>query len=349
MSDMGPTPGDAPRVLARAVAIGGGTGLPTVLGCLGELADEVTAVVSVADDGGSSGRLRNELGMLPPGDLRKCLVALAEPDSALARLFEYRFRAGEGLEGHTLGNLMIAALTDLEGGFVEGVESAGRLLGARGRVLPSTVADVTLYARAGDGSTIAGQYDIATLPKEVREVYLEPGDAPAYPATERALRSAELIVIGPGSLYTSILPNLLVRGVPEAVRESTARKVLVMNLVNQPGETDGYDARGHYEALTLHAGRGLVDLVLLNDPGSFTPQGMDQLAERGLAPVACEDLRAEIGLPVVVRPMASAHDPARHDPDALCRAIAEIASSRELGAGAATGLAAGAGGEEAAG
>lgn len=321
-----------PRVYPRAVAIGGGTGLSTVLKCLRDIAGLATAVVSVADDGGSSGRLRHEFGMLPPGDLRKCLVALAKESSALAELFEYRFATGQGLEGHTLGNLIIAALVDREGDFVRAVAAAGRLLGARGRVLPSTVSDVTLYARAGDGRTIAGQYDIATLPKEVRSVYIEPEDAPVFPETEQAIREANLLVIGPGSLYTSILPNLLVKGVPEAIRASKGLRVLIMNCVNQPGETDGYDAADHYEALVAHAGEDLIDVVLVNDASALSGGQLDVLRARGLAPVAVEGALEAFearGLRVLTRPMASDEDPARHGRAALCSALAGLAEPHE--------------------
>lgn len=311
----------------RAVAIGGGTGLPLVLKCLHSLATEVVAVVSVADNGGSSGRLREELGMLPPGDLRKCLVALADRASPLARLFEYRFPAGEGLEGHTLGNLVIAALVDVEGDFVKGVARAGELVGARGQVLPSTVADVTLFACAADGRTIAGQYDIATLPKEVHSVYIEPGDAPVFGPTRTALEDADLVVVGPGSLYTSILPNLLVAGVPEAIRASRGLRVFVTNVATQPGETDGYSAADHLDAIARHVGPGLVDIVVVNDTRPDADRDA-RLAARGLSPILDDGTLGMRAAKVVSAPIASAEDPARHDCGALCAVLAGLLDER---------------------
>jgi uncharacterized cofD-like protein len=336
---IGPTDCESPRALSSAVAIGGGTGLPIVLRCLRDLARDVVAVVSVADDGGSSGRLRRELGMLPPGDLRKCLVALADEDDDLAKLFEYRFVAGEGLEGHKLGNLLIAALADIEGDFAGAIAKAGDLIQARGRVLPSTVTSVVLCAHAENGDTIQGQYDIATSARQVRSVYLEPFAPPVYAPTAEALASADLIVIGPGSLYTSIIPNLLVAGVPETIRASGALKVLIVNIVTQPGETDGYTAADHYEAIARHAGDGLVDVVVVNEPGGaaigleaavglfdpahLTPE-LAALLEQGVAPVLDDGSLEARGVKVVTAPLASVSDPVRHDREALCRVLCRL-------------------------
>jgi uncharacterized cofD-like protein len=313
--------------------------MPIVLRCLRDLAQDVVAVVSVADDGGSSGRLRRELGMLPPGDLRKCLVALADEDDDLARLFEYRFPAGEGLEGHTLGNLLIAALVDIEGDFAGAIAKAGELIRARGRVMPSTVEDVKLWARVEDGVTIGGQYDIATSARQVRSVYLEPREPPVWGPTADALAGADLIVIGPGSLYTSIIPNLLVSGVPEAIRASRGLKVLVSNIATQPGETDGYSAADHYDALARHAGEGLVDVVVVNDadgaqltfeaatglfdPAHLTPE-MAALLEAGVAPVLDEGGLASRGVRVVGAVLASERDPVRHDREALFGVLSQL-------------------------
>jgi len=325
-------------IIDRAVAIGGGTGLPLVLRCLRGLAKDTAAVVSVADNGGSSGRLREELGMLPPGDLRKCLVALADPKSFLASLFEYRFPAGEGLEGHTLGNLIIAALVDLEGDFAQAVADAGRLIGAGGRVLPSTMEDVTLYACDKDGHMIAGQFDIATGPEQPRSVYLEPPSPPVFDQTDEALRTADLIVIGPGSLYTSILPNLLVAGVPEAIRAARATRVYVMNLTSQPGETHGYTAAEHVDALERHR-EGLIDVIVMNDVDAYTDEQRDLLAERGLTIVADDGTLASGDIPLVTAPLASRADPAQHDCGALCDLLAGLVSgeAREAATGKAPG------------
>ena len=203
----------------RAVAIGGGTGLPLVLRCLVDLGFATSAVVTVADDGGSSGSLRRELGILPPGDIRNCLVALAQPGHPLAEVFQYRFPAGEGLAGHALGNLIIAALAEIEGGFAEGIDAAGVLLGCRGRVLPSTLTDVVLSAEDECGDRITGQANVARSTAPVHRVHMDPHEPPAYPPAIEAIGAADLVVIGPGSLYTSVIPNLLVAGVADALRD----------------------------------------------------------------------------------------------------------------------------------
>ena len=207
----------------RAVAIGGGTGLPQVLRCLVELGFETSAVVTMADDGGSSGVLRRQLGILPPGDIRNCLVALADDEQAtLAGVFQYRFAGGEGLAGHALGNLIIAALTEITGDFGEAVRLAEHYLGTRGRVLPSTFVDVVLHGVDRDGAEISGQACLAVNPTAVANVFLEPAEPLANPEVIDAIRSADVVVIGPGSLYTSLIPNFLVSGVADAVRESSA-------------------------------------------------------------------------------------------------------------------------------
>ncbi|HEX9093484.1 MAG TPA: gluconeogenesis factor YvcK family protein [Coriobacteriia bacterium] len=249
----------------KAVAIGGGTGLPNVLRCLVELGYETTAVVTVADDGGSSGALRRELGMLPPGDARNCLVALADPASPLTRVFQYRFPHGEGLAGHALGNLVIAALTDIEGSFAAALADAARLLGARGRVLPSTLDDVVLVARDVHGNRIVGQVRVAENLTPIAEVCFEGSQPDVYPPVAEALAEADLVVIGPGSLYTSILPNFLVSGVTEALRGTSAKVVYVCNVANQRGETARMDAADHVRALVDHGLAGIIDVAVVHD------------------------------------------------------------------------------------
>lgn len=252
------------------VAVGGGTGLATLLRGLKQHTTNLTAIVTMADDGGSSGRLRRSLGLPPPGDLRNCLAALSDDEKLLTQLFQYRFRKGEELEGHSFGNLFIAALAGVTGSFDRGLLEAARVLMIRGRVLPSTLEDIVLTA---DKTPVAdihavrieGESRIPGLPGRIRHVYLEPNDPPAYPLAIQALLSADMIVIGPGSLYTSIMPNLLVPDIVNAIRASNAFKVYVCNVATQPGETDGYDCAAHVQALDRHVGAGLVDLVVAND------------------------------------------------------------------------------------
>lgn len=301
-----------------AVAIGGGTGLPLVLGCLLRSGFDTTAVVTVADDGGSSGHLRRELGMLPPGDIRNCLVALAAPGNQLARVFQYRFAEGEGLAGHALGNLIIAALADLEGGFAEAVEEAGRLLEVRGRVLPSTLADVVLSGRDASGRLVIGQAKLAESEGPVTTVCIEPSAVRAYPPALKALRAADLIVIGPGSLFTSVIPNFLVEGMVAAVTESGATVVYVCNVGNLRGETSGMDAADHVDALVRHGLGGAIDVALVDS--SSTSDGGAHVAggPKALRRIAAHGIRA------VSASLVDPNDPMRHDADRLIAALAEV-------------------------
>ncbi len=254
----------------KIVAIGGGTGLATLLRGLKTHTGNLAAIVTMADDGGSSGRLRRSLGLPPPGDLRSCLAALSDDEDLLTQLFQYRFLEGEELEGHSFGNLFIAALSGVTGSFDRGILEAGRVLAIRGRVLPSTLADVSLAADktpALESRTIRveGESRIPEVPGQIRRVYLEPSDPPAYPEAIHALLNADMIIIGPGSLYTSVLPNLLVPDIADAVRSSRAFRVYVCNVATQKGETDDYDCEAHWTALAHHTGDGLVDVVVAND------------------------------------------------------------------------------------
>lgn len=301
-----------------AVAIGGGTGLPLVLGCLLRSGFDTTAVVTVADDGGSSGHLRRELGMLPPGDIRNCLVALAAPGNQLARVFQYRFAEGEGLAGHALGNLIIAALADLEGGFAEAVEEAGRLLDVRGRVLPSTLADVVLSGRDASGRLVIGQAKLAESEGPVTTVCIEPASVSAYPPALEALRAADLIVIGPGSLFTSVIPNFLVDGMVAAVAESGATVVYVCNVGNLRGETSGMDAADHVDALLRHGLGGAIDVALVDS--SATPNGDTHVTG---GPDVLRRIEG-YGIRAVPADLVDRDDPMRHDPDRLIAALAEV-------------------------
>jgi uncharacterized cofD-like protein len=253
----------------RIVAIGGGTGLSTLLRGLKSYSGNLTAIVTVADDGGSSGRLRRSLGLPPPGDLRNCIAALSDDEQLLTQLFQYRFPEGE-LAGHSFGNLFIAALAGVTGGFDSGLSEAGRVLAIRGRVVPSTLKDVELVADKTPAMDvravrIEGESRIPNLPGQIRRLHLEPDDPPAYPEAIQAILNAEMIVIGPGSLFTSVLPNLLVKDITKAIHASRAFKVYVCNVATQPGETDTFSCGQHVSALEQHVGRGLIDVVLAND------------------------------------------------------------------------------------
>lgn len=317
------------HVARRAVAIGGGTGLPAVLRCLLDAGYETTAVVTMADDGGSSGTLRRELGILPPGDLRNCLVGMADPESAIARLFQYRFPRGAGLQGHALGNLIIAALADLEGGFPEGIAAAAELLGSRGRVLPSTLLDVGLRAVDADGMPLAGQALIANTEGPFVDVALDPPAPEPFPPVIEAIRQADVIVIGPGSLFTSILPNFLVAQVAHAVRESHARTIYVCNVANQRGETSGMNADDHVRVLLEHGLAGGIDAVIVHESDSAPEDGVvcdDKAPDIEVVDASGPVLArmADRGLTVHVRPLSDPEHPARHDSYRLGMALREV-------------------------
>lgn len=313
----------------RAVAIGGGTGLPSVLGCLVDLGFETSAVVTMADDGGSSGKLRKELGMLPPGDIRNCLVALSDDYSGfLGPLFQYRFPGGDGLTGHAVGNLIIAALADITGSFPAAIEACERYLHARGHVYPSTIVDVELHGVDRAGAQLSGQALLAVSPHPLECVHLEPEWPAAYPPALDAIREADVIVIGPGSLYTSLIPNLLVADVAEAIRDSHAQRIYVCNVANMRGETGGLDAADHVSALTEHGLAGAIDLVLLHEPCTAERLVCDDA--RGVEPVRSDErVRARIealGARIVAADLADPDDPVRHSRAALCRVLEKVVS-----------------------
>lgn len=303
---------------SRAVAIGGGTGLPSVLRCLLDLGYDTTAVVTMADDGGSSGELRRQLGMLPPGDVRNCLVAMAEdPDGLWARLAQYRFPHGEGIGGHALGNLMIAALADITGGFPAAIEKMGEYLRVRGTVLPSTLEDVLLHGVDRAGNEVFGQAMLAANPQPVECAFLEPADPHPYPPAIEAIEAADVIVVGPGSLYTSLIPNFLVAGVADAVRESHALRIYVCNVANMRGETFGLDAAEHVRALWEHRLEGAIDLAIVHRPKAAARE-VDVVSADPETVAEIEQL----GVRVLLADLADPANPARHDRQAL-RAVLE--------------------------
>jgi uncharacterized cofD-like protein len=268
----------------RVVAIGGGSGLSTLLRGLKAHTPRITAIVTVADDGGSSGRLRRELGVLPPGDFRNCIAALADDEALITQLFQYRFGRGEGLNGHSFGNLFITALAAVSGSFERAILEAGRVLAVQGRILPSTLEDVTLVADLRSSGAVQdtpaglrrvrGESAIPRAGQPIERVFLQPERVRAYPEAVRAILEADLIAAGPGSLFTSVLPNLLVTGIRQAVAVSRAVKIYVCNVATQPGETDGFDVGQHVGALQRHVGRALFPYVLANNnaiPSSALP------------------------------------------------------------------------------
>ena len=258
----------------KLVAIGGGTGLSTLLAgfkrLVGKTEEEMwieslSAIVTVSDDGGSSGRLREELQMLPPGDIRNCMIALSEDSTLLARLFRHRFRGDGGLGGHSFGNLFLAALTEVTGDFTEAIRLSSEVLASKGHIFPATISDVRLAAELEDGTVVLGETQISASKTPIRQLRLEPERCLPLPEALKAIRAADIITVGPGSLYTSILPNLLVAQVARVIGQSRATKIFVNNLMTQPGETDGYSARKHLETIKQYAPEIHFDFVVVND------------------------------------------------------------------------------------
>lgn len=264
----------------KIVVIGGGTGLSVMLRGLKEKPLDITAIVTVADDGGSSGILRNELHIPPPGDIRNVLLALADVEPLLSNLLNYRFNSGTGLAGHSLGNLMLAAITDISGDFVSGVRELSRVLAVRGRVLPAAGQAIVLKGEMMDGTIITGESMIPKAGKAIKRVFIEPANVEPLEEAVEALREADAILIGPGSLYTSIIPNLIVPKLAEAIVSSEALKMFVCNVMTQPGETDGYSVSDHLDAIYAHIGYHLFDYVIVND-GEIPPQVQGKYAEKG--------------------------------------------------------------------
>lgn len=247
----------------KIVAIGGGTGLSHLLRGLKDYSAKITAIVTVADDGGSSGRLRREIGVPPPGDIRNCLAALADEEKLLTELFQYRFRAGDGLVGHSFGNLFLTAMSDIAGDFEQAIAASSKVLAVRGEVLPATLSDVSLWAELADGRRIEGESSITKANGKILKIGCTPANPPALPRALEALREADFIIIGPGSLYTSVIPNLLVKEIADAIANSEVPRIYVCNIMTQPGETDGYSVADHIRAIDRACGRPLFDAVVV--------------------------------------------------------------------------------------
>lgn len=264
----------------KIVVIGGGTGLSTLLRGLKLYSANITAIVTVADDGGSSGRLRREIGILPPGDIRNCLAALADEEQLLTELFQYRFRAGEGLAGHSFGNLFLTVMSEITGDLEQAIAASSKVLAVRGQVLPATLSDMRLWAELADGRRIEGESNITEALGKIVQVGCTPVNPPALPKAVQAIQEADYLIMGPGSLYTSIIPNLLVPGITEAIAESKALRLYVCNIMTQPGETDGYTVSDHIRAIDRITGQQLFDSVLVQKT-SPSAQSLIRYAQEG--------------------------------------------------------------------
>lgn len=312
------------RKLGRGPAvtvIGGGHGLSVLLRGIKSATSNVSAVVTVADDGGSSGRLRTELGIIPPGDLRNCLVALADTEPLMEKLFQYRFEGDTALAGHSFGNLFIAAMNEVTGDMETALKESSKVLAVKGRVIPASKEHVRLDAVMTDGTVVEGESRIPEAHKKIRRVQLFPKKVPAVPAALEAIESADAIILGPGSLYTSIMPNLLVEGVARALKNSKAIKIYICNVLTQPGETDRYTAAQHAKAILDHTGHGAIDYVLVNS----TPIPEEMWKGTGSTPVEIdEDKINALGMGLIKADLMSTTEIGRHDPDKLCAAVMKI-------------------------
>jgi len=333
-----PPAGGAPHSL-RVVAMGGGTGLSTLLKGLkryvsgdepgpgGRSVGELCAVVTVTDDGGSSGRLRKEFNVLPPGDIRNCIAALSEDEALLSRLFQHRFHAGAGLNGHSFGNLFLTALTAITGDFAEAVKQSSEILATRGHIYPSTTSDVQLEAVMADGTHVAGETNITASTERIVEIRLRPADVQPLPQTLEAIVQADLITIGPGSLFTSLVPNLLVRGIPEAVEASRAVKVFVCNLMTEANESLGLSAADHIRLLHEHARVRVVDYAMVNSTPVPSDLKAKYAAEGGtqidVDVAAIEKLGAKV---ILGDYLETAEGVARHATDRVAHDLLRLAS-----------------------
>ncbi len=310
----------------RVVVIGGGTGLSTMLRGLKKYTANIVAIVTVTDDGGSSGRLRTELGVLPPGDIRNCLIALADAEGAMTALLQYRFPSESGtLGGHSVGNLLIAAMNQITGDFDTAIQEISKVLAIRGRVLPSTHTMVTLRAEMENGDIVLGETAIVAHPGRIRRMYLEPPDPLPPKEAIEAIRQADVVVLGPGSLFTSVIPNLLVPKIVDALSTTEAIRVYVCNVMTQPGETDNFTASDHVRAIEAHAGRRVFDYVLVNTAVP-SPELLERYRASGQEMVEPDiDRIRAMGYKVVAGTFISESDYVRHDPHRLAEAILKLA------------------------
>jgi len=323
----------------KVVSIGGGTGLSTLLRGLKAFVgsqsqpvwiESLSAIVTVSDDGGSSGRLREELQMLPPGDIRNCMIALSEDSNLLARLFRYRFRGSGDLGGHSFGNLFLAALTDVTGDFVESVRLSSEVLASKGHIFPATVSDVRLVAELDDGREVYGETQITAARSRIRRLRLVPEHCLPLPETLKAISAADVITLGPGSLYTSIVPNLLVSSVADAISASPATKVFIGNLMTQPGETDGYGFAEHLAAVRDYAPQIHFDLSVVNDRAITPDQARVYAADGSVQVLLDETAEAAVleqGIQVIKADLLDDGEMVRHNEDRLARVVIQCAAN----------------------
>ena len=317
----------------KLVAIGGGTGLSTLLAGLKRLVgkteeelwiESLSAIVTVSDDGGSSGRLRDELQMLPPGDIRNCMIALSEDSTLLSRLFRYRFRGDGELGGHSFGNLFLAALSEMEGNFTEAIRLSSEVLASKGHIYPATISDVHLIAELEDGTVVRGETQISASKAPIRRLRLEPEQCLPLPHVLKAIRDADIITVGPGSLYTSILPNLLVAQVARVIGQTRATKIFVNNLMTQPGETDGYSAREHIETIKKYAPEIHFDFVVVNNRRISSEQA-ERYAAEGAYQIGIDDNHIDDALDqateIVYADLLYDGEKVRHNSDRLAQVV----------------------------
>ena len=303
----------------KIVAIGGGTGLSVLLKGLKHHTNNLTAIIGVSDDGGSSGILRRELGVLPPGDFRNCIVAMSDEESLLPELLQYRFTQGSGLKGHSFGNLFIAAMSQVSGSFENALQESSRVLAVRGQIIPATTENLKLFATLKSGEIIEGESKITEHGGLIEEVSIKPKKAAAYPKAVDAINNADILVLGPGSLYTSILPNLMVPGISSAINSSNSTKIYVCNVATEIGETGGFTVSDHVKALQNHTNQAIVEWIAANN--NITDIGSDFRGESVKLP---DENIAQAK--VVIRDVLDVDHPVRHDPDKLAALILEIHS-----------------------
>ena len=313
----------------KVVALGGGTGLSSLLRAAKKVTSNVTAVVTVADNGGNSGVLRKELGVLPPGDIRNCVIALSETEESMDELLNYRFKDGT-LSGYCVGNLVLVALSDMQGGFLKGIQSASDVLAVTGQVLPVTLDNVHLIAQMDSGEVIEGEDLVGSAQRQhggyIKKVYLNPGKAKALPEALKALKEADIITFGPGSLYTSILPNLLVDGVVEAIRQSKAAKIYILNLMTQSGETENYDVYTHIKAIEEHAGGKIFDYILVNNNTEISKYMMERYKKEYAEPVKMGNPESAKGEYIIITDnlLENVDNKVRHSVEGLANALNKV-------------------------
>lgn len=315
----------------KVVVVGGGTGLSVLLRGLKRYTSNITAIVTVADDGGSSGKLMGEFGILPPGDIRNCLVALADKETLMEELFQHRFANGHGLAGHSMGNLLIAAMTQIAGDFEAAIREMSKVLAIRGQVLPATVRHCCLCAELEDGSIIEGESKIPRTGKRIKRVFLRPGDCEPVPEALSAIAEADVIILGPGSLYTSIIPNLLIKRMADAIARAHAATVYVCNMMTQPGETDDYKASDHIRAIHQHAGAGLIDYAIVNT-ADIPKNLLRKYKQDGAVPVRPDFKEIErMNVIPVKKNLVFETDVVRHDTEKLAEAIMTLIGELKTG------------------